>query len=511
MPEVSRGEEMIFALDRESRIPLYLQIVTQVRRMIDRGAIKAGDRLPANRELAKTLGVNRSTVTTAYDELAAEGLITSRVGSGTFVCGLPADLFSKGERARKPLSPLPWGAMLADQPRDEEWLIGNIDPPKDTLSLDYALPAPELFPLDEFRRSVDRVLRREARGLLQLGASEGYAPLQQFLVSHMARAGVDVEPGEMLITDGCQQSLDLIRRILVRPGEEVVIENPTYPGAISIFCGHGSKYTSVPAGNRGLDLEILEDVLEQRRPKLIYTIPSFQNPTGVTMDLESRRRLIELAAKYRVPIIEDDIYRELRYEGAALPPIKALDQYGLVIYINSFSKIGFPGLRVGWIVAPSLVIDFLKVVKQQTDLHTSLLAQAAISEFSREGLLIKHINRCRKAYSERRDCLLAALEQYFPDEATWNRPEGGMAIWVRLPESLNATNIQVQAAERKVSFCPGERFYSCSPELNTLRLSFTMCPQSMIEEAVKRLGLVIKASLVRKKKHRVFMPRAALV
>jgi 2-aminoadipate transaminase len=502
---------MIFALDRESRIPLYLQIVTQVRRMIERGAIKAGDRLPANRELAKTLGVNRSTVTTAYDELAAEGLITSRVGSGTFVCGLPASLSANGQRERKPLSPLPWSSMLADQQRDDEWIIGTLDPPKDTLSLDYALPAPELFPLDDFRRSVDRVLRREARALLQLGASDGYAPLQQYLVSHMARAGIDVEPGEMLITDGCQQSLDLIRRILVRPGEEIVIENPTYPGAISIFCGDGSKYSSVPTGDHGLDLEILEDVLEQRRPKLIYTVPSFHNPTGVTMDLESRRRLIELAARYRVPIIEDDIYRELRYEGAALPPIKALDQYGLVIYLNSFSKIGFPGLRVGWIVAPSIVIDFLKVVKQQTDLHTSLLAQAAISEFSREGLLLKHINRCRKAYSERRDCMLASLEKYFPDEASWNRPEGGMAIWVRLPESLNATNIQLQAAQRKVSFCPGERFYSCSPQVNTLRLSFTMCPPSMMEEAVKRLGIVIKTCLAGKRKQRVFMPRAALV
>ena len=501
---------MIFALDRESRIPLYLQIVTQVRRMIDRGAIKAGDRLPANRELAKTLGVNRSTVTTAYDELAAEGLITSRVGSGTFVCGSPAPLSSNNQRERKSLSPLPWSAMLADQQRDE-WIVRMLDPPKDTLSLDYALPAPELFPLDDFRRSVDRILRREGRGLLQLGASEGYLPLQQYLVTHMARAGVEVEPGEMLITDGCQQSLDLIRRILVRPGEEVVIENPTYPGAISIFCGHGSKYSSVPTGERGLDLDILEDVLEQRRPKLIYTVPSFHNPTGVTMDLESRRRLIELAARYRVPIIEDDIYRELRYEGAALPPIKALDQYGLVIYLNSFSKIGFPGLRVGWIVAPSIVIDFLKVVKQQTDLHTGLLAQAAISEFSREGLLIKHINRCRKAYSERRDCLLASLEKYFPEEASWNRPEGGMAIWVRLPESLNATTIQLQVAARKVAFCPGERFYSCSPQVNTLRLSFTMCQPSMIEEAVKRLGIVIKTSLAGKRKQRVFIPRAALV
>lgn len=502
---------MIFALNRESRIPLYSQIATQVREMIGSGALKIGDRLPANRELAKSLGVNRSTVTTAYEELLADGLITSRVGSGTFVCGVPSPRAGGADHERRRPSPLPWGALLADQPRDE-WLSGMIgdQSPQDIFSLAYALPASELFPLDDFRRSVDRALRREGRGLLQLGASDGYAPLQQYLASYMTRAGVTVEPGEILITNGCQQSLDLIRQILVRPGEEVVLENPTYPGAISVFCGHQSKYVSVQVGENGLDLDILEDVLAQRRPKLIYLVPSFHNPTGVTMNLSSRRRLIELAARYRVPIIEDDIYRELRYDGAALPPLKALDEYGLVIYINSFSKIGFPGLRVGWIVAPRIVIDYLHAVKQRTDLHVGLLSQAAICDFARHGLLTKHINRCKKVYSQRRDAMLEALERYFPDEAVWNRPEGGMAVWVKLPESLNAGQILLQAIEQRVAFSPGARFYSCATRPNTLRLAFTMANPSSIEEAVKRLGAVIKARLVTSKKQHDFSHKAAV-
>ena len=502
---------MIFALNRDSHIPLYNQIAIQVREMIVRGALKVGDRLPANRELAKTLGVNRSTVTTAYEELTADGLITSRIGSGTFVSAVPPSRAMGAEDVRRRPSPMPWSALLADQKRND-WLSGMVraSAGKDVVSLDYALPAPELFPVDDFRRTVDRVLRREARGFLQLGTSDGYPPLLQYLATHMKRAGVALEPGEILITNGCQQSLDLIRQILVRPGEEVVLENPTYPGAINVFCSHQSKYISVPVGPCGLDLDVLEDVLRQRRPKLIYVVPSFHNPTGVTMDLTARRRLIELAAFYRVPIIEDDIFGELRYEGAALPPLKSLDEYGLVIYINSFSKVGFPGLRVGWIVAPRIVIEHLHAVKQRTDLHASLLSQAVISDFVRQGLLAKHIKRCRKEYAQRRDAMLFALARYFPSEAVWNQPEGGMSIWLRLPESLNAGQVLLQAVDQGVSFSPGEYFYSCTPRPNTLRLSFTMANPSIIEEAVKRLGAIIKARLASAKKRPDFKFRATV-
>ena len=492
---------MIIELDRESHIPLYSQVAAQVREMIGRGALKLGDRLPANRELARTLGVNRSTITTAYDELTADGLISSHVGRGTFVCATP-DAKSAAPREERTLpSPMPWNALLADQQRDQ-WMSGLFETHsrKEMISLAYALPPSELFPLDEFRRSVDRRLRKEGRTLLQLGATNGYAPLQQYLAAQMALWGISVQPEEILITNGCQQSLDLIRRILVRPGDEVAIENPTYPGALSVFCGSHAKYIGIPVREQGLDLDVLADVLAQRRPKLIYTVPSFHNPTGVTMDLAGRRRLIELAAKYRVPIIEDDIYRELRYEGAAPPPLKALDRYGLVIYVNSFSKVGFPGLRVGWIVAPRTVIDHLGAEKQRVDLHASLIAQAAICDFARQGLLLKHVKCSKKAYIQRRDAMLAALERYFPSEASWNKPEGGMAIWIRLPEPLNASRILPQAAEQGIIFSPGEHFYACSPQPEMLRLAFTTASPALIEEAVKRLGAVVKARLQSLKK-----------
>jgi GntR family transcriptional regulator/MocR family aminotransferase len=313
---------------------------------------------------------------------------------------------------------------------------------------------------------------------------------------------VRVSPDEVLITNGCQQSLDLIRQILVGPGEEVALENPTYPGALSVFCGTSSRYFSVPVGPNGIDLNVLEDVLSQRRAKLIYVVPSFQNPTGVTMNAAARRRLIGIAERYRVPIVEDDIYRELRYDGPDVPPLKALDEHGLVIYISSFSKVGFPGLRVGWIAAPRIVIDHLNRAKQRSDLHASLLAQAAIHEFARRGLLARHIKRVKKAYAQRRDAMLESLEKYFPDEAKWSRPDGGMSVWVRLPDSLNSSQLLLQAVENGVTFISGDHFYASSPQQNMMRLSFTMAGPQAIEEAVKRLGNLMKSRLVKMKKRR---------
>lgn len=494
---------MLLALQRDSHTPLYTQIVGEVRRMITEGTLKVGDRLPANRELAKTLGVNRNTVTTAYAELAADGLITSRVGSGTYISGVPTPAPASRIREQAPPAPMSWESLLSVQSRDN-WLqeMSSYDARRDVISLALALPSADLFPLDDFRRCVDRVLRRQGRVLLQLGTTSGYAPLQEYIASQLALSGVKVSPDEVLITNGCQQSLDLIRQILVEPGEEVALENPTYPGALSVFCGASSKYFSVPVGEKGIDLNVLEDVLSQRRAKLIYVVPSFQNPTGVTMGLESRRRLIGIAERYRVPIVEDDIYGQLRYDGPDVPSLKALDEHGLVIYISSFSKVGFPGLRVGWIAAPRIVIDHLNRVKQRSDLHASLLSQAAIHEFAKRGLLAKHIKRVKKAYAQRRDAMLESLEKHFPDEARWNRPEGGMSVWVRLPDTLNSNQLLLQAVENGVTFISGDHFYASSPQQNMMRLSFTMAGPQAIEEAVKRLGTLMKSRLVKMKKQR---------
>lgn len=494
---------MLLELNRDSHVPLYAQIVSEMRRRMADGALKVGDRLPANRELARSLGVNRNTVTTAYAELAADGLISSRVGSGTYVSFLPLPAATSAAGLHVQSSPMMWDALLTAQTRDN-WLaeMSSLEQRRDGTSLALALPSADLFPLDDFRRSVDHVLRKHGRVLLQLGATSGYAPLQEYIASQLALTGAKVTADEVLITNGCQQSLDLIRQILVEPGDEVAIENPTYPGALSVFCAAGSKYVSVPVGEKGMDLEVLEDVLSQRRPKLIYVVPSFQNPTGVTMDARARRRLLGLAARYRVPIVEDDIYRELRYDGADIPPLKSMDEHGVVIYISSFSKVGFPGLRIGWIVAPRIVIEHLNRVKQRCDLHASLLAQAAIHEFTKRGLLVKHIKRVKRAYRQRRDAMLEALDRYFPKEASWSKPEGGMSVWVRLPDSLSSRQLLHQAAEGGVTFITGEHFFASSPQENVLRLSFTMAGPREIDDAVKKLAAIAKTQLSKSRKQR---------
>ena len=495
---------MLIELNRDSTLPLYTQIVTQMRWMIQRGVLKAGDRLPANRELAKTLGVNRNTVTAAYEELIAEGIIRSHVGQGTFVNDVPILGAMREERATT--IPMSWNAVLTEPPRETAFgNFLNLQPKKDTISLSYGLPQTEMFPLEDFRLSLNRAFRKEGHTLLQLGLSGGYPPLQQHLAAQMALIGIHVTPDEVLITNGCQQSLDLISRILVRPGDEVVIENPTFPGAISVFCGANSKFISVPVNRHGLDLDVLEDILTQRRPKLIYTVPTFQNPTGGAMDSASRRRLIELAARHRVPIIEDDVYRELRYDGADVLPLKALDKYGLVIYINSFSKVGFPGLRVGWMVAPRPLLEHLNALKQRSDVHASMLSQAAMYEFARQGLLHKHVRRAKKVYAERRDAMLAALTKHFPAEAEWNKPDGGMTVWIRLPATLNTSQLLLEAAKQGVMFSPGEYFYASQPQRHMMRLSFTMTDAMHIEVAVKRLGTLIKAQLTDWKSQRGVM------
>jgi GntR family transcriptional regulator/MocR family aminotransferase len=514
---IAKGFFVILELDRRSHMPLYTQIAARVRQLIEQGTLKIGDRLPANRTLAASLGVNRSTVATAYDELLADGLIASRVGSGTFIVAAPpAQTSVKPVEAplSPPLTPLNWEALLPEL-RPEEWLANrDVALRDDCVAFTHALPATELFPLDEFRRSVERVLRREGRSLLQLGASSGYEPLQQYLLQQMALAGVRAGADEILLTSGCQQALDLLRQTFLQPGDEVVIENPTYPGALSLFCQPSYQFISAPVGEQGVDLDALEDVLRRRRPKLIYVVPTFHNPTGLTMDLTARRRLIELAARYRVPVVEDEIYRELRYDGAALPSLKALDPYGVVIYLNSFSKVGFPGLRVGWVIAPRLVIEHLQALRQRSDLHGNLLAQAALNDFARQGLFQKHLQRCRRNYVLRRDAMLAALERYFPRESRWIKPEGGMAIWVRLPESLNANELLAQAQAQGIYFTPGPRFYASGIRSDALRLSFTTVTSSQIEAGVKCLGKLVEKQMASEavaRATRSVMVRKALV
>ena len=488
---------MIFELDRDSHIPLYAQIVFRVREMISSGALKIGDRLPASRDLARTLGVNRNTVAYAYEELEADALVNSQVGRGTYISSVPATPARTAAPPKREISAYPWEADFAHL-RQDPWLGGMLrfkHQASNAISFAYSLPQPELLPIEKFRAAIDRAARRDGRAVIEMGDSLGYAPLREYLATQMGLSGIKASPDEILITNGCQQALSLLQSALVQAGDAVAIENPTYSGALSVFCRGGQKFVPVPMDENGINLELVEEAFSRHAPKLLYTIPTFQNPTGVTTTLAARRQLVDLSIKYRVPVIEDDIYSELRYDGPAVPPLKALDEHGTVIHVSSFSKIGFAGLRVGWIMGARALIQQLALVKQKLDLHTATLTQASIYEFSRHGLLARHMKRARKAYRQRRDAMIEALERHFPEEASWNNPEGGMALWVRLPDGFDTEQLLIQAYEKGVLFSPASHFYAGAPRQNMLRLSFTSTPPEAIEAGVRTLGSIVKREL----------------
>jgi len=363
------------------------------------------------------------------------------------------------------------------------------------ISLAVTHGADEPSAVDFVRRATDAVLRREGSRLLGYGSSDGYPPLKRYLQNRMRRDGMAVETDELLITNGCQQSLDLLRRSLVNSGDVVACENPTYTGLWNVFEASGVRMMGAPVGAEGMDLDYLAALLDQNKVKLILASPNFQNPTGRTMPLEARKRLLGLATRYQTPVVEDDIYGGLRYRGRELPPLKALDTSGLVIYLNSFSKVGFPGLRVGWVAASRRVVERLRWSKQRADLHTNLLGQAALEELGRRGWLDKLVRRTRKVYERKLDVLLTALSRHFPPQAQWRDPEGAMAVWVELPAGLDAVELLVKAQDRGVIFAPSRYFYFQEPRSNAFRLCYTALSDEQIETGISTLGEILKAEV----------------
>ncbi len=491
---------MLVTLDPGLQKPLHLQIRDQIRERILSGLLKVGDRLEPTRELAKHLGVHRTTVSNAYAELEAEGLIQGTVGRGTFVSPLAATVRAPHQVSRRASSDFFWDGFLAREARDDSLgrLMASASQPG-VISFAAAHGSEELSPADLVRRASDAVLRREGWKLLQYGSSDGYPPLKTYLQARLGRDGIAVDLEEILVTNGCQQSLDLLCRALLSPGDTVVCENPTYTGLWNAFESSGIHLLGVPVTAEGMDLEFLSAIVEQSKVKLILCSPNFQNPTGRTMSLGARKRLLELATRFQVPVVEDDVYGALRYAGRALPPLKALDAAGLVIHLNSFSKVGFPGLRVGWVVTPRRLVGRLRAAKQRADLHTNLLAQAVLAEMGRRGWLDPWIRRAAKVCGRKLDVLRRSIERRFPPEVKCLYPEGGMSVWVELPEGLDSVELLVKSQDRGVIFAPSSYFYFQNPQRNAFRLCFTARPDEQIEKGVAILGELLKAELGKEK------------
>jgi 2-aminoadipate transaminase len=373
----------------------------------------------------------------------------------------------------------------------------------DVISFGGGLPAPEFFPAAQIQQACERTLNEHGSFALQYSTTEGYQPLREMIARHVARYGIHATADNVLITSGSQQALDLIAKLLINPGDRILVEAPTYLGALQAFNVFGAEYVSVPTDVDGLHTAHLEDAL-RTGPKFMYILPNFHNPGGFTLAEDRRKELVRLADKYGTPIVEDDPYGQLRYEGEHIKPLFVLDRMtrgirpdtgfrlGNVIYLSTFSKTLTPGLRLGWVIAPTDVITKLVQLKQGADLHTSTFTQVVAYETARGGFLDQHIKLLREVYRDRRDVMLTALAERFPKNVTWTRPTGGLFVWMRLPVGMDSHIFLEAALTRKVAFVPGDAFFApdvpVAEARRYLRLNFSSTPPERIRLGIARLA-----------------------
>ncbi|WP_427340679.1 PLP-dependent aminotransferase family protein [Caloranaerobacter sp. DY30410] len=366
----------------------------------------------------------------------------------------------------------------------------------EVISFAGGLPAPELFPVEEMKEITREVLEEEGEKVLQYGTTEGYTPLRKKIAERMAKVGVNVTYENILITSGSQQGLDFTGKIFLDPGDVVICESPSYLGAINAFKAYQCNFAEVPTDDDGMIIEELEKILEKtERAKFIYVIPDFQNPSGRTWSIERRKRLVEVANKYNLPIIEDNPYGELRFEGERPPAIKHFDTEGRVIYLGTFSKTFCPGLRLGWTCADTEVLQKYILVKQGADLQTSTIAQRELNKFLEKYDLDEYIEKIKKVYKRRRDLMLNTMKEEFPEGIKYTYPEGGLFTWVELPEHINARKLLEKAIEKNVAFVPGGSFFPNGGHENTMRLNYSNMDEERIVIGIKRLAEVIKEML----------------
>jgi GntR family transcriptional regulator / MocR family aminotransferase len=480
-------------LDPDSRVPLYRQLEGWLRDAITTGALPVDSRLPSSRALAADLGVSRVTVGTAYAELESAGLVVAAVGSGTRVAPvLPTTAVGAAPGDRRGGT---WPAWQGSAETSEPAEAGPRGP--DVVAF-TGVGDPAAYPVAEFGRTIRQVLAREGAAALSYGPDPAGDPsLRRTVTQLLASQGIGVPPESVLITSGSQQALALVCQVLVRPGDTVLVEEPTYDLALRLLRAAGAQLVGVPVDGHGLRIDVLADLLEghrlsdRPRPRLLYVVPNFQNPTGASLSGSRRHALLELARVHGVPVFEDDFAGDLRYSGRATPPIKSLDDGGHVLYAGTFSKLLMPGLRIGYLVVDGPVRRRLVEAKQVTDLGTSLLLQRALDRFVTVGRYQTYLRRTGRLYRERRDALRGALAEHLPD-AGFALPAGGLFGWVALPAGVRSDALLRAARDRGVDVAPGSRFF-LRPEDGGghIRLNFAVQPKERIAAGVVRLAAAV--------------------
>ncbi|MFZ6863906.1 PLP-dependent aminotransferase family protein [Undibacterium sp. Ji67W] len=362
----------------------------------------------------------------------------------------------------------------------------------EVISFAGGLPSPETFPVERMKAAFDKVLSEQGKTALQYGPTDGYAPLREFIASSLSTADCKILPEQILMVSGSQQGLDLLGKVLVDEGSKILVETPSYLGALQAFSVYQPQFESVDTDEHGLIPSSVAAKGEGAR--LMYALPNFQNPTGRTLSIERRMELVETCARMGIPLIEDNPYGDLCYSGEPLPKMLNMNPNG-VIYMGSFSKVLTPGIRLGYVVGPVPLIRKLEQAKQAADLHTAQLTQMVVYEVIKDGFLGEHIPTIRTFYARQCNVMLDAMTKFFPDGVTWTRPEGGMFIWVTLPKHIDSKVLLDEAIQHNIAFVPGGPFYANEAEKNTLRLSFVTVSPERINEGIEKLGKLIQAKM----------------
>ncbi|MEW6227976.1 MAG: PLP-dependent aminotransferase family protein [Bacillota bacterium] len=493
-----------FSVERGTQ-PIYSQVKNRIKELICQGVLPAGTKIPSSRALARTLGVSRNSVLEAYELLRSEGVLESNGRVGTYVstqCGKGTFLPSgRGEPSSETRGlDAMWeralsasvSALLEASPRISQ-------PAQDhrTVVLSDLVPAFDRMSAERFRTCLNYVLANDPHRLLGYGDVEGYTPLREWIASYMTDRGVATSIDEVLIVGGFQQGLTLVCSSFLNPGDKVFIENPGYPGTLASLLYADAQVEGIPLTSSGVDVKLIRELATRSKPRMVCVTPLWQNPTGITLDVDTRKGILACAADLGLIVVEDGFTDELCYSGRLIPPLKAEDRSRNVIYIGTMSKILFPGIRVGWLVAPRPAVRALAASKRAADRCCSPILQAACYEFCRQGYLKSHIARMRRLYSRRRDAMAQALAKHMPPDVTYHVSEGGMSAWVTLPEDIDSRELHGEARAAGVLFVPGTRFFINGGGEHNLRLTYCSCSERAIDQGMKILGDLIRKKLCR--------------
>lgn len=486
---------MKILLDRKSPDPIYLQIRDRISRLIQSGSLQPGERLPSIRSLAENTQVNKLTVIEAYSVLEADGLIHARQGAGYFVTKVETsspNLDSSFAPAQDVIIPDQGEISFFDiytASMQAQKQPGMID-------MSHGFPCPS--DLEDFQRIARRAARNVTHELFSYDSPQGQLTLRKQITQILIQQGLEVSPEQLIVTGGSMQGLHLALHHYVQPEDWVIVESPTYHGAIAILASLGARVIGIPMKAEGMNLELLEQYLRSHRPKLIYTISTLHNPTGLTTSQAHRQKLLALAEQYNCQILEDNAYEGLNVEPVPAP-IKALDQHDLVTYVGTFSKTIMPGLRVGYMVVTGQHYQAILERKLLCDLHVSTVSQAILSEYLASGHYRRHVTRLRADNLQSRNTILCAMEEYFPEEVTWTIPKGGVFLWAHLPQHLPIQRICAQAISQKVFVVPGSLFFPDQQGYPAMRLSFSHLAPGDIERGTAILGKLFKSYLAQQR------------